>query len=363
MERPRTGHGQQAGSITVVDLLRRHQSPVQTRRPGDPVRPASHAATHVGHATDARTDRASKADRTDRDDADASADSAADASTAELFVGDLLGGPAPDDGRPEAEADPPSEDRGDIERRDIVWDEATDVHYFDEAEFAEPAESRRGRGGRAATMIGLAASSLVLCGSMVAASVLSHDRKTSPAQQSPAQPTEFAGADVLRPAAIAAQLAARHPLTATTAPAPASHPHPPMAPDDHGPRHAGDGPGELPTSSHPAPPPGSSADRITISPADVVREFYTLAVGQPELAETLLDPQLDTDPLEFAASWDDVRQVRVDSVQPDPDGSVRAVVDLQQDDGSWLHLVELLRVTMGNVPVISGAELLSAQHG
>ena len=46
-----------------------------------------------------------------------------------------------------------------------------------------------------------------------------------------------------------------------------------------------------------------------------------------------------------------------------PDGTVQAVIRMLQPDGSWVRLVELLHVTLGNDPVISGAELLSAQHG
>ena len=212
------------------------------------------------------------------------------------------------------------------------------------AEPGEP-EPKRGWASRAAKLIGLATGSLVLCGSVVAASTLAHERKGTGQLNPP--PAKITGGDVVRPDTILAQLS-ETPRTGTAKPA--------------------------------APPPSSSAARTTtrtaaartfvnppdaaagLRPDQVVREFYALARQQPDQAAALLDPAMLADPLGFAASWTGVRQVRLSGLSTSPDGTVRAVVELLQPDGSWLRMVELLHVSEGDDPVINGAELLSAQH-
>ena len=86
--------------------------------------------------------------------------------------------------------------------------------------------------------------------------------------------------------------------------------------------------------------------------------------SQPAEAAQLLSPSLlDTDPAGFIDAWQSAAKVEVDSVQANPDGTVQAVVRMLQSDGTWLRVVELLHVTQGNQPLISGAQLLSAQNG
>jgi hypothetical protein len=229
-----------------------------------------------------------------------------------------------------------------------------------------PVGDQRPRGwvARAAKLIGLATGSLVLCASVVAASTLAHDRRPTPVTVVSTTPGEVTGAGVLRPDTIARQLSAgHHPGASTGAPAggPTSTALPAASTTVVVPPPAGPSAGPAPAAVAKLPPPGT----LSAAAADnLVREFYLLAGSQPDAAADLVAPSLlAADPLGFTASWSSVRQVRVDSVQADPTGAVRAVVDLLQPDGSWLRLVELLRVTMGDPPMISGAQLLSAQHG
>ena len=45
------------------------------------------------------------------------------------------------------------------------------------------------------------------------------------------------------------------------------------------------------------------------------------------------------------------------------DGTVLGVIGIQQADGSWLHVEQLLRVDGGSQPKIIDARVLSAQQG
>jgi hypothetical protein len=275
VERP-TGHRHhQAGSITVVDLIRRGET--------GPVRIPS-----------------------------------AEEKITEDFVADLLG-PADED------------DRG------------------------------RGRMARAAKFVGLAVGSVVLCGSIVAASTLAHRRAAGPVLQV-SHSAPITGVGALRPDTLRAELDTTPAVPGTRAPArPAGSartavPSSPLPV----PRPAADPPAVVTTTTAPPPPIAAGADPVT-----VVRDFYQLAASSPASALGLLAPALRaTGGSGFVDSWTNTRQVTVESVSAQAaDGTVQAVVRLLQPDGSWLRVVELLHVRPGAHPVIDEAELLSAQHG
>jgi hypothetical protein len=270
VDRPRTATGQHlAGSVTVVDLIRRAQGPVR-----------------IPSADEVDTNR---------------------------FVGDLLG-PLPENDEP-----------------------------------------TRGRLARAGKLIGLAAGSLVLCGSVLAASALAHERHGATPGQLPPPPAQITGGSVLQPDAIMAQLSgSAHPAAPTTTAVATSHT---QVTASHSAGHL-DRPAQSPIG---ATDPARSA--AALSPAQMVREFFQLAQSRPAEAASLIDPTLLVDPLGFTRSWSEVRDVRVDNVQTQPDGTVRAVIELLQPDNTWLQVVELLHVTSGGTPVIDGAQLLSAQRG
>jgi hypothetical protein len=280
VESPRTGHGQhQAGSITVVDLIRRNNT--------GPIRIPS-----------------------------------ADERITEDFVEDLLG-PADED------------DRG------------------------------RGRMARAAKFVGLAVGSVVLCGSIVAASTLAHQRKPAPTLGVSASTAPITGVGVLRPDTLRAQLGTAR----TTTPAATGATRSPRASTTAAGSAVGvagittRAPVVVVTTTVLAPPVAAGADPVT-----VVRDFYQLAVNSPASALSLLAPSLlSSDGSGFVDSWTSTRAVHVESVKAvqgsGASGMVQAVVRLLQPDGSWLRVVELLHVRPGAQPVIDQAELLSAQHG
>jgi hypothetical protein len=167
-----------------------------------------------------------------------------------------------------------------------------------------------------------------------------------------AAPTPITGIGALRPDTLEAQLSGHG--GAAAAPTTSARPHAPIrtAP------HAADAPAAAST------PPADPAPPSATSPQQLVREFYQLAESQPAAAAQLLSPSLlSTDPTGFIKAWQSAAKVEVDSVQANPDGTVQAVVRMLQPDGSWLRVVELLHVTSGSQPLISGAQLLSAQNG
>lgn len=216
----------------------------------------------------------------------------------------------------------------------------------------------RGTMAKAAKLIGLAVGSIVLCGSVAAAATLSRSRPDS--QQPPvAAPIPITGIGVLRPDTLEAQLAGHSTGTPsahlTTAPAPA------------GTSHASNRAGAPAGTGTPAKAPSSEdepAAPVPTNPQQLVRDFYQLVESQPAAAAELISPSLlSADPTGFINAWHSASRVEVDSVQVNPDGTVQAVVRMLQTDGSWLRVTELLHVTQGSAPVISGAQLLSAQNG
>ncbi|ANZ37681.1 hypothetical protein BBK82_18095 [Lentzea guizhouensis] len=96
---------------------------------------------------------------------------------------------------------------------------------------------------------------------------------------------------------------------------------------------------------------------------DVVKKFYELLTTKPNAAAKLLSPDLvGTDPKEFVESWGMIRTVNVDQTSLRPDGTVLAVVSMQELNGSWLRLEQLFWLTDTTQPRIIGTEVLSAQR-
>ncbi len=215
----------------------------------------------------------------------------------------------------------------------------------------------RGAVAKAAKLIGLAVGSLVLCGSVAAAATLARSR-TDSQQPSVAEPLPITGIGVLRPDTLEARLAG-HPDSIRM--------RKPAAPTSTR-RTSGRG-GEPSGGTDPTRTPTGESDAgpavpVPTSPQQLVREFYRLAESRPAAALGLISPSLlSDDPSGFVSAWRSAARVEVDSVQVNPDGSVQAVVRMSQSDGSWLRVVELLQVTPGSDPLISGAQLLSAQNG
>ena len=95
----------------------------------------------------------------------------------------------------------------------------------------------------------------------------------------------------------------------------------------------------------------------------MVKRFYALLTTKPASAAKLLSPELvGANPAEFVRSWGTVRTVNVDQTSVRPDGSVLAVVSMQEIDGSWLRIEQLFWLTSTSQPRIVGTEVLSAQR-
>jgi hypothetical protein len=222
-------------------------------------------------------------------------------------------------------------------------------------------DGRRHRGAmaRAAKLIGLAVGSLVLCGSVAAAATLARSRQDS--QPAVAAPNPITGIGVLRPDTLEAQLTGHSNSAPSSSPAQAtgSASTPPAA-------NKGDTDNAANTVKSTDAPSSGSGQSVPVptNAQQLVRDFYQLVESQPAAAAELISPSLlPTDLSGFINAWRSASQVDVDSVQVNPDGTVQAVVRMLQPDGSWLRVTELLHVTPGSTPLISGAQLLSAQNG
>jgi hypothetical protein len=233
-------------------------------------------------------------------------------------------------------------------------DEAATVQFMDDLLGAttEPADHPRGWFAKGAKLAGLALGSLVLCGSVYAASSLTQHRQQAAASNS--DTTVLTGVGALRPDTVAAQLSgSATPPTTRTEPGIATG------------RATGTVVGRSTAaatakSQHATLPPHTDL----VSAADVVTAFYRLVATDPSLAEQLISPALlSTDNSGFDRAWNSMGSIQIESVQQTSANTAQAVVRMLEPDGTWLRVVELLHVTNGDKPLINGAELLSAQRG
>jgi hypothetical protein len=96
---------------------------------------------------------------------------------------------------------------------------------------------------------------------------------------------------------------------------------------------------------------------------DVVRRFYELLPADPAGAARLLAPEmLGGDVRGFAAAWERVQAITVESTTPQPGGAVLAVVSMQELGGRWMRVEQLFRLSGTTDPLIVGTEVLSAQR-
>jgi hypothetical protein len=257
-------------------------------------------------------------------------------------------------------------------------DEEATVHLMDDllGSVLDESDPHRGWLSRSAKLAGLALGSLALCGSVYVASTFTQHRPQNTANESPTTTSVLTGVGALRPDTVAAELSGTAPRTATAAgpavagadggaPARREEPRPGQAQAATG-RVVGtivgrSGPTGTGISS--APPVRSPSAGLT-SPIDVVRAFYRLVATDPGMATELLAPSLLTsDAAGFDAAWSALTKINLEDVHQTSPDTVQAVVRMREADGTWLRVVELLHVTGGDAPLISGAELLSAQHG
>ncbi|MBB5806110.1 hypothetical protein F4560_005878 [Saccharothrix ecbatanensis] len=198
---------------------------------------------------------------------------------------------------------------------------------------------------RAVKLAGVATGAIVLFAAVSAASFLAGNRPTGPEQSPAAAPAAINGASALRPDVLSAELGGARPQPAT---APARHGAPPAA--------------DPPAESAVVVPPSN----LVVGPnpqVDVVRRFFELLPANPADASRLLSRDLlGGDAGDFVASWDDVQAITIESTTLRPDGTVLAVVSMQERTGRWMRVEQVFRLTDTTVPRIVAAEVLSAQR-
>lgn len=236
-------------------------------------------------------------------------------------------------------------------------DEAATVQFMDDllGPTVEPSDHPRGWLARGAKLAGLAFGSIVLCGSVYAASTLTQHR---PQQATAAQDSAvLTGVGALLPNTVEADLSQGTPTTAAAPTSPTTHPTSAVGDTK---------PAAQPPSSDAAGTPTASVSPTQglVTPAAVVRAFYQLVATNPNLATQLISPALlSGDADGFDDAWRDLVDVQIESVQQTSPHTAQAVIRMLEPDGTWLRVVELLHVTGGDTPLINGAELLSAQRG
>jgi hypothetical protein len=229
-----------------------------------------------------------------------------------------------------------------------------------------PAEQNQRKASRAAKAAGLITGAVVLFASVATASVLAGNRPAGPSSPRNDPPLEISGVSALRPDLLNARLhdqAVPPQVTITVASAPSRAPAasttsatPPASTS----AVAADARAEVFSQTRAAVPSISTGSQPQI---DVVRTFYELLSTSPTAASTLLAPELlGTDPHGFVQSWSTIKTINLDGTTLRPDGSVLAVVSMQESDGRWLRVEQLFTLTDSSVPRIVGTQVVSAQR-
>jgi hypothetical protein len=203
---------------------------------------------------------------------------------------------------------------------------------------------RRTRTNRAAKVAGLLTGAIVLVSSVAGAAILAGKRPANTGVPVTERPIALSGASALRPDVLSAQLPNEQTPLRTTADTPLPQPS------------------ALLLLETPEP----TTPEVSVGPqpqVDVVKRFYELLTTKPASAAKLLSPELvGANPKEFAESWGKIKSVNVDQTSVRPDGSVLAVVSMQELTGGWLRIEQLFWLTDTTQPRIIGTEVLSAQR-
>nr|WP_042198862.1 hypothetical protein [Kibdelosporangium sp. MJ126-NF4]CEL23578.1 hypothetical protein [Kibdelosporangium sp. MJ126-NF4]CTQ93114.1 hypothetical protein [Kibdelosporangium sp. MJ126-NF4] len=235
---------------------------------------------------------------------------------------------------------------------------ATD-HRAETSSSPAPNTHRRqaARTGQLAKLAGLGVATVVLCGSIAAASIINTRRQaTTEAADRPA--AEMTNEQALLPNMFTLTAGSTTPRITTELPAP-NKGSATATVENPG---SGRRPAEAKKLAGSSTPPTQAAN-TTPTDIELVREYYKLLASQPHQAVGLLDGLLrQTDLSHFLDSWSQTRDIRVIDVQPRDDGALLAVVEMILPDGATARVQQLLRVTDGQPKRITGAEILSAQR-
>ncbi|MFI9385402.1 hypothetical protein [Kutzneria sp. NPDC052558] len=202
------------------------------------------------------------------------------------------------------------------------------------------------RTSTALKLLGVLVGVITLAGTITAASMITGDSRPARAALVTApRPQALSGTGALMPDVLATQVAGNTVLAAPLSAGPTTES--PAA-----------------TSTSTTVSPRALAANPVPSAVDVVRDFYKTVAENPRNALSMIGGTLaDLDPTGFIRSWSAVRAVRAERIEAQPDGTVLGVIGIQQADGDWLHVEQLLRVDGGSQPKIIDAQVLSAQQG
>lgn len=213
-----------------------------------------------------------------------------------------------------------------------------------------PGRRRRTGTSRVARIAGLVTGAVVLVSSIAGAAILAGKRPANVGVPISERPVALSGSSALRPDVLSAQLPHEHPPAQTPSTAVMPMPQP----------------SALLLETAAAQASETATPEVSVGPlpqVDVVKKFYELLTTKPNAAARLLSPELvGANPAEFARSWGRIKTVNVDQTSVRPDGSVLAVVSMQEADGSWLRIEQLFWLTSTTQPRIVGTEVLSAQR-
>lgn len=202
---------------------------------------------------------------------------------------------------------------------------------------AHPEPPARGR----ARLVGVATGAVLLLGWIAGAAILAGNRPAGPVEPRVEPPASISGSFALRPDLLSGRLGGAGPAGA-------------VAPTGQAPPAAAEPPVMVPTS------------HLVVGPqpqVDVVRRFFELLPANPAEASRLLSPDLvGGDRRDFTRSWGAVQAITLEATRLRPDGTVLAVVSLQERTGRWMHVEQVFHLTDTSVPRIVGTEVLAAQR-
>ncbi|ALG13784.1 hypothetical protein [Kibdelosporangium phytohabitans] len=236
------------------------------------------------------------------------------------------------------------------------------ISSADDAEQVQPPapnthRRRPARSGQLAKLAGLGVATVVLCGSIAAASIINTRRQASTdAAERPV--AEMTDEQALLPNMFTLT-AGNTPRITTELPAPNKGSASATVDNPAGSRRPADA---KKLSGSASAPPTQTANAAPTD-TELVREYYKLLAKHPQQAVSLLDGLLrQTDLSRFVDSWSQTRDIRVIDVQSRGDGALLAVVEMILPDGATARVQQLLRVTDGQPKRITGAEIVSAQR-
>jgi hypothetical protein len=216
----------------------------------------------------------------------------------------------------------------------------------------EPDLPTESKGFQLAKLTSIGAATLVLCGSVAAATMISHQRAD---QQVAERPTiRITGDQALLPDRLDRTL----PSNGTPAPPPPARPR-------EAPRPAPAAPASPERAEEPTPSPGPSSPETRpmapMSDVALVERYYHLLPKDPGAAFDLISPHLLSTSLgEFLDSWSNVRGIDIVDIDEQADG-VHAIVRMALAGGGHIRVEQLLTVADSPRRIV-GVQLLSAQR-